>query len=59
MANRPSRFKQADLTRAAMGVMEAGLEVDRVEIDQEGKIIIIPRGAASAVGANPCDRLLK
>lgn len=56
--SRASAFKQTDLTRAAKGVMAAGLEVERVEIDREGKIIIIPRGAAAAGGSNPCDVLL-
>lgn len=58
MANARATFKKADLTRAAKGVMEAGLEVARVEIDPEGKIIIIPRGAVATGGSNPCDVLL-
>lgn len=58
MANPRASFRQADVTRAAKGVVAAGLEVERVEIDREGKIVIIPRGASSATGANPCDVLL-
>jgi hypothetical protein len=34
-------FKQIDLTRATKGVLAAGLEVGRVEIDHEGKIVIV------------------
>lgn len=59
MANTRATFKQADLTRAYKGVTAAGVEVERVEIDPEGKIIIIPRGSTPTRGANPCDVLLK
>lgn len=37
-----ARFTQADLRRAAGGVMAAGLPVARIEIDPNGKIVIIP-----------------
>lgn len=57
--SRAAPFKQDDVKRATKGVVAAGLEVERVEIDREGKIVIIPRGASSIAGANPCDVLLK
>lgn len=41
MANTPATFKQADVTRAAKGVVKAGLTVGRVEIDRDGRIIIM------------------
>jgi hypothetical protein len=59
MANRPAQFKQADVTRAVKGAVAAGLSVGRVEIDRDGKIIVIAQGSLSATTANPCDRLLK
>lgn len=37
-----ARFTQADLRRAAAGTMAAGLGVARIEIDRDGKIVIIP-----------------
>lgn len=38
----PARFKQSDIKRAAAGVVAAGLSVAKIEIDPQGKIIIIP-----------------
>ncbi len=37
-----ARFTQADLKRAAAGVTAAGLAIARIEIDPNGKIVIIP-----------------
>ena len=36
------RFKQADIKRAAAGVIAAGLPVAKIEIDPNGKIVIFP-----------------
>jgi hypothetical protein len=35
-------LKQGDLTKAVRAVVEAGLNVQRVEIDREGKITVVP-----------------
>jgi hypothetical protein len=37
----PSAFKQRDLTRAVKGVVKAGVDVQRVIIDKQGRIEII------------------
>lgn len=37
-----ARFTQADLRRAAAGTLAAGLTVAKIEIDPDGKIVIIP-----------------
>lgn len=37
-----ARFTQADLKRATAGVVSAGLDIARIEIDPSGKIVIIP-----------------
>jgi hypothetical protein len=42
MAKRPVTFRKADLCRALKGVTEAGLPVERVEIEPDGKIVLIP-----------------
>ncbi len=34
-------FRQRDLTAAVKGVRDAGVEVERVEIDKNGKIVVI------------------
>lgn len=41
MPRRPARFLQSDVRRAVQGAMDAGLTVARVEIDQDGKIVIV------------------
>ncbi len=33
-------FKESDVTRAVKAVRKAGLDVTRVEIDQDGKIVV-------------------
>ncbi|WP_156424911.1 hypothetical protein [Novosphingobium fuchskuhlense] len=36
------RFREADIKRAASGVVRAGIPIARIEIDHTGKIVIIP-----------------
>jgi len=38
----PARFREADLKRAAKGLLQAGVGIARIEIDPSGKIVIIP-----------------
>lgn len=40
----PARFKQADLTRALRAVMAAGHVVERIEIEPNGKIVMLLAG---------------
>lgn len=47
-----ARFTQADLKRAAAGVVAAGLDIARIEIDPNGKITIIPGQPKNRAGAN-------
>ena len=36
-----STFRQRDVTRALKATVAAGIEVSRIEIDKDGKIIVI------------------
>ncbi|QJP12964.1 hypothetical protein G3545_04400 [Starkeya sp. ORNL1] len=42
MSRGPCTFRQRDLTAAVKAVEAAGIGVARVEVDKDGKIIIIP-----------------
>jgi hypothetical protein len=41
MARGPCTFKQQDVTRALRATIAAGIEVQRVEIDRNGKITVV------------------
>jgi hypothetical protein len=41
LSRRPNIFRQTDLTRALKGARAAGIEIQRVEIDKDGKIIVV------------------
>lgn len=40
--SKPVRFTKADLQRAISGAVSAGLLVGRIEIEPNGKIVILP-----------------
>jgi hypothetical protein len=50
MARGPLSFRQRDLVRALKGAKAAGLEISRVEIDKDGKIVVI-----MTKSDEPCD----
>ncbi len=41
MARAPATFRQQDVTRAFRAAQAAGVKVARVEIDRDGKIVIV------------------
>ena len=41
MSRAPSTFRQRDVTAAVKAVVAAGVEVRRVEVDKDGKIIVV------------------
>ncbi|MFZ2079149.1 MAG: hypothetical protein WAV38_21365, partial [Xanthobacteraceae bacterium] len=42
MARGPCTFRQTDLKRAIKGAHAAGMEIARVEISKDGKIVMVP-----------------
>jgi hypothetical protein len=46
-------FKQTDVTKAIKGAQNAGLAVQRFEIDRAGKIVVI--AGAAVTQADPVD----
>lgn len=52
MAKHRTAFKQADVTRATKGVIAAGVSVGRVEIDRDGRIVIMAHDAVANDDAN-------
>ena len=61
MARGPCTFKQKDATRAARAAIAAGLKVQRIEIDKDGKIIVVTGAPAEPAeesrGGNEWDRI--
>jgi len=53
MARRPSNFRQQDATRAARAAIAAGLEVQRIEISPDGRIVVVIGGPQTTETANP------
>ena len=43
-------FTQSTVARAVKAVLKAGVEVDRVEISQDGKIVVFVRTTISSNG---------
>ena len=41
MARSPSKFRQCDLSRAIKAARAAGVEIGRVEVDADGKIVLV------------------
>jgi hypothetical protein len=55
MSRGPLTFKQTDVTRAIKAAVAAGVEVARVEVDKDGRIIVIAKGS-EATTVNPWDK---
>ncbi len=57
MPRAPAIFRQGDVTRAVRAVVAAGQAVARVEIDPNGKIIIVTVGELERTEENSWDRV--
>jgi hypothetical protein len=59
MPRRACTFKQTDVTKAVKAVVAAGVEVARVEVDKNGRIVVVAgkvaQDAASAGDKNEWD----
>jgi hypothetical protein len=51
MARAPSTFRQNDVTRAIKATKAAGVDIARIEIAKDGRIIIITPVEAAQIGA--------
>jgi predicted aspartyl protease len=49
-------FRTRDVTAAAKAVVKAGLEVARVEIDRDGRIVVVTGSATVPEPANHFDK---
>ena len=52
MSRGQQTFKQRDVTKAIKATVKAGIPVERVEIDKNGKIVIVTAKAKDAVNEN-------
>jgi hypothetical protein len=50
MSRGQQTFKQSDVTKAIRATVKAGIAVNRVEIDKDGKIIIVTTAEDAATG---------
>ncbi len=59
MPRAPCNFRQRDLTRAIKGARAAGIDVARIEIEKDGKIVILPAQLAATpeTGGNEWDEV--
>jgi hypothetical protein len=60
MGRGPCTFKKQDVTRAVEALIAAGIEVQKVEIDRDGKItatIAMPQEAKVNSTGNPWDEV--
>jgi hypothetical protein len=56
MARAPAIFRQQDVTRAFRAAKAAGVRVARVEIDRDGKIVIVTADQLERREENSWDR---
>ena len=58
---RPCVFRQRDVTRAVKAVAAAGVTVAKVEVDKDGKIVVVvgepSQNRLSTTGGNEWDRV--
>jgi hypothetical protein len=55
MSRAPSTFRQQDVTRAIRAAKAAGVEIQRIEIAKDGRIVIITAAEAGHQISTPLD----
>lgn len=58
MTRAPATFRQADVTKAVKAVRSAGVDIVRVELTKDGRIVIVT-GEAQPVVRDDLDRELE
>jgi hypothetical protein len=56
MSRGQQTFRQRDVTKAIKATVKAGIAVNRVEIDKDGKIIIVTATAEDAVNGDNLEK---
>jgi hypothetical protein len=60
MSSGPHKFRQREITRTIRAARAAGAEIDRVEIEPDGRIVIhFANGAGEAGRLNSADAVLQ
>lgn len=55
MGRAASRFRETDVTRAIRAARKAGVDTVRIEIDRDGRMVIITGPAATQQAVNSFD----
>jgi hypothetical protein len=58
MSRRPCIFKQRDVSKAVRAIVAAGVQIERVEVDRDGKIVIVTGKQLESLGRNEWDEVL-
>jgi hypothetical protein len=56
MSRGQQTFRERDVTKAIKAAVKAGIPVERVEIDKQGKIIIVTAKAQDAVSGEEAEK---
>jgi nitrate reductase NapAB chaperone NapD len=56
MSRGQQTFRQRDATKLIKATLKAGLTVERVESDKDGKIIIVTKAEDAGNGDNPAEK---
>jgi hypothetical protein len=59
MARRALTFKKGNVTRAVKAVVAAGVDIARVEVGPDGKIVVVVREAAEMIEGSELDNWME